>query len=244
MNDPSNLQLYSELVVFQADRSKTEIVFDSPDSPKQRVLHSLASGLDLEYEYSLVTRAVRITRIGRKTVGAEPSIEPFQNDSSLLSEQNRTNSILSDIDLDTHFPNWLNRQDPSDFGSYDLEEREGQHFNPTYPLLGPDPAFQQSDIDLLAEATSPLKHHLTQFQYLHNIPEPLQIPPLLRTSSEHIPEQRAPFRSSASPASSIKSTASSGRQGPLNSIVYTTMKAVKAVGACWRCKILRKSVGF
>ena len=46
----------------------------------------------------------------------------------------------------------------------------------------------------------------------------------------------------ASPTNSIRSKASSGRSGRLNSIVATAQKAVKAVGACWRCKILRYSV--
>lgn len=34
----------------------------------------------------------------------------------------------------------------------------------------------------------------------------------------------------------------SGRQGPLDSFATAAMNAVKRIGACWRCKYLRKSV--
>jgi hypothetical protein len=37
---------------------------------------------------------------------------------------------------------------------------------------------------------------------------------------------------------------SSGRRGPLNKATRATMKAVKMIGACWRCKILRKPVSI
>jgi hypothetical protein len=35
---------------------------------------------------------------------------------------------------------------------------------------------------------------------------------------------------------------SPGRRGPLSEAARATLKAVKAVGACWRCKVLRKKV--
>lgn len=34
----------------------------------------------------------------------------------------------------------------------------------------------------------------------------------------------------------------SGRQGPMDSFAIASMNAVKRIGACWRCKFLRKSV--
>ena len=37
-------------------------------------------------------------------------------------------------------------------------------------------------------------------------------------------------------------SAASGRRGPLDSFAKAAMNAVKRVGACWRCKFLRKSV--
>lgn len=34
-----------------------------------------------------------------------------------------------------------------------------------------------------------------------------------------------------------------GRQGPLHSIAKANTNAVRKIGACWRCKFLRKPVG-
>jgi hypothetical protein len=48
-------------------------------------------------------------------------------------------------------------------------------------------------------------------------------------------------RTSASGASGA--SAGSGRRGPLSDWGRADMKAVKRVGACWRCIILRKKVG-
>ena len=37
---------------------------------------------------------------------------------------------------------------------------------------------------------------------------------------------------------------SPGRRGPLGEAGKAALRAVKAVGACWRCKVLRKKVCF
>jgi len=55
------------------------------------------------------------------------------------------------------------------------------------------------------------------------------------------------IRSTSSSSVSISSTNTSssfGRRGPLSKAARVMAKAVKAVGACWRCKILRKTVGI
>ena len=62
MNDESNLDLYSRLLLFKNDHFQDEILWQNPDTPLQRVFQSLAHKLDLEYEYSLQTRVVRISR--------------------------------------------------------------------------------------------------------------------------------------------------------------------------------------
>jgi hypothetical protein len=49
------------------------------------------------------------------------------------------------------------------------------------------------------------------------------------------------FDSSQSRPTSTTST-SSVRRRPLNSIARAASRAVKAMGACWRCKFLRKQV--
>jgi hypothetical protein len=60
MNIPSNLTLYSDLVRFQVDLSRTEIRFNNPDHLKQRILQTLAHQLGLEFEY--FQKGARITR--------------------------------------------------------------------------------------------------------------------------------------------------------------------------------------
>jgi hypothetical protein len=62
MNDDSNLELYSQLYLFKNTSVKDELIFYDPNKERQRVLQSLAHKLDLECEYSLDTRIVRITR--------------------------------------------------------------------------------------------------------------------------------------------------------------------------------------
>jgi hypothetical protein len=62
MNDSSNLELYSRLLLFKNDVFHHEILWQNPDNALQRALQSLAHKLDLEYEYSLRSRVVRISR--------------------------------------------------------------------------------------------------------------------------------------------------------------------------------------
>lgn len=49
-------------------------------------------------------------------------------------------------------------------------------------------------------------------------------------------------RSAYSGSQASGASAASGRRGPLDSFAKAAMSAVKRVGACWRCKFLRKSV--
>lgn len=42
--------------------------------------------------------------------------------------------------------------------------------------------------------------------------------------------------------STSRASAASGRRGPLDIETHATMIAVKEVGACWRCKVMRRSV--
>ena len=62
MNDITNLTLYGQLVVFKSDEPREEVIWHNPDISLQRTLQSLAHHLELEYEYSLGTRDVRVTR--------------------------------------------------------------------------------------------------------------------------------------------------------------------------------------
>ena len=78
LNDELNLDLYSKLLLFKNDISREETLWHYPENTLQRILQSLAHRLDLEYEFSLTTRTVRISR---------PSmpIDTKSHDSELLS---------------------------------------------------------------------------------------------------------------------------------------------------------------
>jgi hypothetical protein len=62
MNDESNLQLYCRLHLFKNTLVESELIFHGPNKERQRLLQSLSHKLDLECEYSLATRTVKITR--------------------------------------------------------------------------------------------------------------------------------------------------------------------------------------
>lgn len=62
MNNPTNLTLYTQLMVFQNDQSREDFIKHNPDRILQRNLQALAHYLGLEYEYSLASRNARISR--------------------------------------------------------------------------------------------------------------------------------------------------------------------------------------
>ena len=62
MNDPSNLSLFSRLLLFRKELSEEDILWHNAESSQQRILQSLAHRLGLEYEFSLATGIARISR--------------------------------------------------------------------------------------------------------------------------------------------------------------------------------------
>jgi hypothetical protein len=62
MNDPTTLAFYSQILLFKNDTSKEDLKFHHNSSEEQRLLQSLAHKLDLEYEYTISSRTVRICR--------------------------------------------------------------------------------------------------------------------------------------------------------------------------------------
>lgn len=62
VTDPQHVAFYTELVKFQANNSLRETQFKSPNKAHRRVLHYLADEMDLEYEYTLATQTVTITK--------------------------------------------------------------------------------------------------------------------------------------------------------------------------------------
>jgi len=62
MNNPSNLYLYSQVLVFKTDISREDAIFENSPTSEQRTLQAIAHQLDLDYEYSKASRTVRISR--------------------------------------------------------------------------------------------------------------------------------------------------------------------------------------
>lgn len=79
MNDEYNLDLYSQLLHFKIDSSRTEFLWDNPEYELRRTLLSLAHKMNLEYEYSLSTRVVRITRPAPVDTQMDPELVSFES---------------------------------------------------------------------------------------------------------------------------------------------------------------------
>jgi hypothetical protein len=62
LNDPTTLELYNQVLLFKNNVFEDKLLFPAPDKARQRTLQALAHKLDLECEYSVAKRTLRITR--------------------------------------------------------------------------------------------------------------------------------------------------------------------------------------
>lgn len=62
MNNPTNLSFYSQILLFKNDLSQRVLTFHGNSSTEQRALQSLSHAQGLEYEYSVSTKTVTISR--------------------------------------------------------------------------------------------------------------------------------------------------------------------------------------
>ncbi|PMD42807.1 hypothetical protein L207DRAFT_527676 [Hyaloscypha variabilis F] len=62
LNDPSTLELYSQILLFKNNHAEDGLVFYGPDKYRQWIFQSLAHKLDLECEYTLAARTLKISR--------------------------------------------------------------------------------------------------------------------------------------------------------------------------------------
>jgi hypothetical protein len=62
MNDPSNLAIYTRLLLLHHDHAQNHLEFEG-NSPRERLsIQSMADSLGLEFEYRNVTQTSRVTR--------------------------------------------------------------------------------------------------------------------------------------------------------------------------------------
>ena len=74
MNIPCNLEFYRQIVEFENDNTKAEILFRNLDRPQQRALQSLAHNRNLEYEYQNGS-----AKIFRNSCGVVLGASPHEN---------------------------------------------------------------------------------------------------------------------------------------------------------------------
>ncbi|KAG4415575.1 hypothetical protein IFR04_011295 [Cadophora malorum] len=87
MNDPATLGFYRELILFQHDFSKAELLFPNPSNAAQRTIQALAHSLDLVFEYTMLSQTARVVRhcpkINSPRLRPEPTHELPQLDYDL-----------------------------------------------------------------------------------------------------------------------------------------------------------------
>ena len=84
LNDATTLEFYNQLLLFKNNIFEEEVLFRSPDKLSQRTLQALAHKLDLEYEYSVATRTLRISRsIAEDMMNSVPEYGSFINNDLL-----------------------------------------------------------------------------------------------------------------------------------------------------------------
>jgi hypothetical protein len=282
-NDPANLDLYFQIRSFKNDLSTGELLLERRSRTEQLKIHTIAQSFDLEYEYSVGTRVVRISR----TVSHEAQI--FAPEATIDN-------------IHENLPHWEHLhgsfgQDFSDFSNFDSGiasrgadgETPEAHAIPNNQDSLADMALPPFDLSqsmnflsqpvpsmLAASTQSNLAQEIDELlSNAHSVRQEQQEPlfedpainsaiidefehPSEKKKSQRVPSPSSPYQwgdirrpaaagrsgSAHSDASGISGVSGrSGRTGPLSDLARAGMKAVKKVGACWRCVFLRKKVG-
>lgn len=124
MNDPTNLNLYSQMLLYKDDIFREELLFKDRSSSERQILHSLADGLALEFEYSKAIRTVTISRL----VDQPPLEEVLATRGSAKPEECR--NLLEEEMLDS-----MNRELDDTLESLKSQERVAFGLNHSSPLI-------------------------------------------------------------------------------------------------------------
>ncbi|KUJ23250.1 uncharacterized protein LY89DRAFT_177118 [Mollisia scopiformis] len=250
MNDPETVAVYTRLVRFQSDIFSEEIAFGDPDSSLRRIIHDLAHRLGLEFEFSLLTRCARVTR----PIPANPYYTS--------KDQVFTPSTLNGCDT-AGYPVWFYAGAQTGEIDFVAETIVSEARSPaTFAYPGLD--LSSSKVDNTSLSTTSTSNYASYYGSIDTSPALglLAGPTSSATSTGKIDHPRAFNNSSVKRSNSAASTCSknqetvfdaragqsvssrsspSVRRGTMDSTSRESMKAVKAVGACWRCKYLRKT---
>jgi hypothetical protein len=243
------MAVYTQLVQFQSDLFSEEKVFVDPDSSLQRTIHELAHRLRLEFEFSLLTRSARVTRpvLANLYYATEDQVSPTfaingPNTEDVINglhdvTQTRKGSAAAEanvaerISLSTFTypdspPGQVGQESASIISVSDYSNYYGTIKTSPVPCLLADPISSTASTESI------------DFQSGVNNMSRKRSSSAVSTCSEY---QEIVF-DTRSGRSVCSTSAPSMRRGTMDSISREAMKAVKAVGACWRCKFLRKTV--
>lgn len=260
MNDADNLALYSQILLFKNDPCRESLSFSNRSTSEQRVLQAMAHSLSLEYEYSVPLRTIRISRPHALQVPAEDILDDLISDNFDLTMPEIADGVSAfdylDFDHELSFDHASSTLAEEDTTSQPLFPEHFfsniQDLFPMHPMGSGFPSFAESwDMNSIEEPILGPEYHRFGF-----IPEFPSATPSDRNGSAYNSRRRSvrsasssvyqemvfDSRSMHSSQGSIASDAS-GRRGPLSGLARAGMNAVRKVGACWRCKVLRKSVG-
>jgi hypothetical protein len=303
-NDKTNLNLYFQIRSFKDNLLADELLLEERSRSDQLNIHTIAQSLDLEYEYSIRTSVVRISRtessepqffVPEATVAytaedspywgdlyesfdqdfaefsnfdsgitsREPNEEAVSNSQDALANisssrgLNQKTDVLPSVDVSTLDSNIQTNV------AHEIDEllsttQSVSQEKPESRLLD----YMVKEIDVLLSTThhDPHEQQESLFNGYHTaaveeallfeeaIPQQLPSPPNPETLT---PLENCKISAALSRSGSTHSDASglseasgrSGRTGPLSDLARAGMKAVKKVGACWRCIFLKKKVG-
>jgi hypothetical protein len=217
MNNPRNLEFYSQILVFKNGSAKENILFAQSSSLEQRTLQSIAHSLSLEYEYSVATRNVTISRPVRQATG------PVTGFNALLLRRHTDRTV----------PRPIYGRSPPDLYLSESQDVDTQ--------LSETPSSVHSAEIMAAQSEN--------FDWMNGFENQMSFdtPNFSRSGSIHsgaseYKEYVFDANSMHSSSQASVTSAASGRRGPLSDWARAGMNSVRKVGACWRCKILRKTV--
>lgn len=98
MNDAVTLSFYKELIIFQHDLSRTEVLFPNPSNAEQRTIQTLAHSLNLVFEYTLQSRSARVVRQQSHEMLPPPSNQEFEPE---ISQAFQVPAWGLDFDMDS-----------------------------------------------------------------------------------------------------------------------------------------------
>ncbi|KAF4626521.1 hypothetical protein G7Y89_g11637 [Cudoniella acicularis] len=188
MNNHFNLAWHTRLVQFKYDVSQDDVRFYGRDASEQRNLQAIAHALDLEYEYSRLTRCVTISKPD-PSPSAQPEAEhealiPPGDFSSLL---NFETTVLPD-ELSFELDNILNNNPPINAADQDMNFGSGPADLSSRVLIDlssniqcrQQPEFQSQHQELMDHnmGTGPTALQLNNYPILNDlfpgVPGPLQ----------------------------------------------------------------------